>query len=292
MFRIGDVSIRRIEESLGHGFAPEMLFPDADPALFRQQGPATAANFYDAAADRLMSSIHTWLVRTPRHVILIDTCAGNHKHRPMMARFHGLETPFLERLKAEGVTPAQVDLVICTHLHVDHVGWNTRLQEGRWVPTFPNARYVISRREVEFWSAQARAAQSDADLTALIHFDSVQPILDSGQTELIEDGFALEDNFLLRHAPGHTPGQMIARLDRHGERAIFSGDVMHHPIQIGNPHVNSCFCDDAEAARTTRRRVLEECAESGALLLPAHFGRPHGIYVSANATGFGFRLPH
>jgi glyoxylase-like metal-dependent hydrolase (beta-lactamase superfamily II) len=292
MFRVGDVEIRRVEESLGHGFAPSFLLPEAPAELFRQDSPATAPNFYDRAADRLISSIHTWVVRASGKVILIDTCGGNHKHRPGMPRFDQLDTPFLDRLKEAGVTPEQVDIVVCTHLHVDHVGWNTRLVDGKWLPTFPNAKYVIGRREVEFWSGAVKTAQAEEDILSLIFLDSVRPIIDSRQIELVEEGFALDRNFDLEAAPGHTPGQMIGRLERNGERAIFSGDVMHHPIQVENPLVNSCFCDHAADARATRRRILETCVETGALLLPAHFGKPHGIYVSAKGDGFGLRLPN
>ncbi len=290
MFRIGHVDIARIEESLGHGFAPDFLFPTAEKDLFAGSAAALGPNFFDAGAGRLMSSIHTWLVRTGRHVILIDTCAGNHKHRPMLPRFHKLDTPFLDRLRAAGVAPEQVDYVICTHVHVDHVGWNTRLVDGRWVPAFPNAKYIIARREIDFWTAQAAAAAPD-DLVAILYNDSIRPILDSGQAELVEGDHPLGDEIMLTPAPGHTPGQVIAHLRAGGRRAVFSGDVMHHPIQIGNPHVNSCFCENHDEARATRLRLLESCSETGALLLPAHFGRPHGVHIEARPGGFAFRLP-
>ena len=180
---------------------------------------------FDETQNRFIASVHTWVLKTPRHVMLIDSCGGNHKDRPALPRFHQQNLPFLARLAEAGVTPDEVDFVCCTHLHADHCGWNTELRGGRWVPTFPNARYIFSKAEQDHWTGPAGQSGFDAGVYA----DSVLPVIEHGQAEII-DGDGLLANGLAVHAtPGHSPGHVVFELADGGEKGLFSGDIMHQP---------------------------------------------------------------
>ncbi len=283
--RVGDIEIGRVEESLGPGFDPAFLFPDWDPEVLRTHAGWLVPNYFDVASGKLMSSVHTWVVRTPRHLVLIDTCTGNHKARPAFPRFHMLETAYLARLQAAGVRPEDVDFVLCTHLHVDHVGWNTRLQDGRWVPTFPNAKYVFSAVEHAHWDPSSRP-DANSGVNENVYQDSVLPVVEAGRA-MLADGVTEVDHWLrIEPAPGHTPGHVAVHASSRGEESLFTGDAMHHPLQLTRPEWNSRFCELPDAARATRRRLLEHCCERHALLMPAHFGRPHFGYVEADGDAF------
>ena len=288
--RIGDIEVTRIEERHGPGFAPQQLLRDWDPALLDEHADWLSPNYFDLATGRFMSSIHSWLIRTKHHTILIDTCVGNHKHRPHFERFHMLDTPYLDRLRAAGVTPEEIDYVMCTHLHVDHVGWNTRMVDGRWVPTFPNAKYVFSRVEREYWDPAVNKALPPVN--AGVFEDSVLPVIASGQAQLVEMTDRLGDNLLVEPAPGHAPGHVVFRLLDQGQEGVFVGDVMHHPLQIYRPEMSSQFCTDPAQAEASRRRVLEHCADCAARVFPAHFGAPHVGWVRRKGTGFRFEFDH
>ncbi len=285
MRRIGDVEVTRIEE-LNLRELP-ILFAEWRKEMAGDYKDWLSPDFYIPDADTFLVSIHTWLLRTPRHTILIDTCGGNAKERPASPRFHRLDIPYLERLAAAGVTPGDVDYVICTHTHVDHVGWNTRLLDGRWVPTFPKATYILSRIECE-----ARDPRRDPSKPptpgGLIFLDSVLPVIEAGQARLVEGEERILDGIELVPTRGHSPGQMAVRVRSQGEEGMFIGDVMHHPLQVYNPSWNSRYCEDPEAARRTRMRVLEHCAEHASLVLPAHFAGPHCGKVVRRGERFAF----
>jgi glyoxylase-like metal-dependent hydrolase (beta-lactamase superfamily II) len=286
---IGDVRVRRIEEMLGPAAPAQDFFREFSENEFAPHVHWLAPRFYEPESGKLVQSIHSWLLRTAHHVVLIDACSGNHKPRPGMARYDMLETPYLDRLKAAGVAPEEVDIVMCTHLHVDHVGWNTRLEDGRWVPTFPNARYVMSRLEHDFWSERARQA---ATMQALknVYNDSVLPIVESGRALMFDDTYALDDSLTVIQAPGHTPGQVRVDLRSREQNAVFCADVLHNPVQVPLWHWNTIFCEDPEQAKRTRHDVLAQCADTGALLLPAHFGTPHVARIARQNDGFEVKL--
>jgi glyoxylase-like metal-dependent hydrolase (beta-lactamase superfamily II) len=288
--RIGSVTVTRVEERAGPGFPPKVLLPDWDPEVLKEHGAWMVPNYYDPASEKFISSIHTWVIRTRHHTILIDTCVGNHKNRPGCDRFHMLDTPYLDRLRAAGVAPEQVDYVMCTHLHVDHVGWNTRLENGNWVPTFPNAKYVFSQVEMDYWDPAKNKALPAA--TAAIFEDSVAPVIASGQAQPVAMTDQLGDNLLIEPAPGHAPGHVVFRLQDQGEEGVFTGDVMHHPIQVYRPEWSSAFDTDPREAERSRRRVLEHCADCAARVFPAHFGTPHTGRVRRKAEGFRFEFDH
>jgi len=215
--------------------------------------------------------------------MLVDTCCGNDKARSL-ASVSQLQTPYLENLERSGLRPEDIHLVMCTHLHFDHVGWNTRLRNGRWVPTFPNARYLFGRKDLEFFSTQRHEATHREAFE-----DSVAPILDAGKAEIVEVGARVHreigDGVWLEDASGHSPGNLCVIAECGAERAIFSGDCFHHPIQLVRPDAAFFADENPSKASATRQRLLDQYADSGAVFFPAHFtstsaGRverhPHG----------------
>jgi glyoxylase-like metal-dependent hydrolase (beta-lactamase superfamily II) len=224
------------------------------------------------------------VVRTPRSVILVDTCTGNHKHRPSMPGMHMLDTPYLARLAAAGVAPEDVDFVVSTHLHIDHVGFNTTLRDGRWVPTFPHATYLINQTEFDFWNP-TNSANARLGFNAGVFADSVAPCFEAEQVRLWRGDHDLDGVVHLVEAPGHTPGNAAAWLHSNGAWALFSGDTMHSPLQILEPSWSSAFdCDGAQAERS-RRALLDVCAERDAVLLAAHFPAPHAFTLARRGHG-------
>ena len=289
MRTVGDVRVSRVIEMEGPSFAIDDLFPDADgesvAAALAAEGDWLLPRFIDPESRFLIMSLHSFVIRTARHVILVDTCVGNDKERPGRDAWHRRDGPFLDRLAEAGVRPEDVDVVLCTHLHVDHVGWNTRLVDGRWVPTFPNARYIFARREYAFWEAKAAAAPAGT-VNVGSYDDSVLPVVVAGQAIFVDDDHEIEDGLWLEPAPGHTPGNIILNLVSGGTRAAFTGDVMHHPLQLVRPDWSSRFCEDPGQSRATRRALIERFAESGTLILPAHFPTPTVGHIEPTASGF------
>lgn len=288
-FKVGAHHVTRIEEMLTPGFTPDFLLPDFDSSIFDEHPVLSGSRFWDEASGKVMSSMHSWLIRDDKHTILIDTGCGNDKSRalPLFLRFHHLRLPYLDRLLEAGVRPQDVTLVICTHLHVDHVGWNTTLQDGKWVPTFPNARYVFSKREFEHWQSPTGGALVMPENMAVIA-DSVMPVIEAGLVDFIDSGSKIIDGLFFEDAIGHTAGHGMLKLESGLDAAVFPGDSLHQPMQVFRPDWNSRFCELPDAARLTRRSILDYCSERNALLLPAHFGAPHGGYVKRSASGYGF----
>lgn len=255
------------------------LLPDADPETLQGidwLGPDTLSNGI------LHLKIRSWLLRLNGRVILIDTCVGAHKERPDWQDWHRRDgASWLAALAAEGLRPQDVDIVMCTHLHADHVGWNTQLLDGRWVPTFPNARYICARTEYDFCAQMA--ARSDDKHGSFA--DSVLPVMEAGKMDLVDDGWELAQGLDLHAAPGHSPGHMCVHA-RHGRGATFAGDAIHSPVQLARPELSSAFCSDPDMARTTRRQLLEDIAESDRLLIPAHFPDPGWINIDRDGDAY------
>jgi glyoxylase-like metal-dependent hydrolase (beta-lactamase superfamily II) len=282
---VGEATLFRVEEMVDTSFTGRGFFPAFDPEVLRPHLDWLVPRYYIAERDALVFSMHSWVVKTGRHTVVIDTCVGNDKDRMPRAHWHALQTPFLDRLRASGTAPEDVDYVMCTHMHADHVGWNTRLVDGRWVPTFPKARYLFSRIEYEHWMAHP---DPNPIRRNAIH-DSVLPIVEAGRADMIEDGHEVDGAFTVELAPGHTPGNIHIRLASRGAEAMFGGDVIHHPIQVYRPDWSTVACLDPAASAVSRRRLLETCSERGALLLPAHFPAPYGARVRAAGDGFALR---
>jgi len=285
-YRIGGFEVARVVELEEPVFPAAEFFPDFDPEVVRRHAALLGSGLIEPGTGKLVLCFQSFVVKTGRHTILIDACAGNDKERPARPRFHRLKTPFLHELARAGVTPDGVDYVMCTHLHWDHVGWNTRLADGRWVPTFPKARYVMARREVAYWEEVHRAGEESPHRAAFA--DSIKPILEAGQAELVEDGFALEDGVWLEPAPGHTPGNVVIHARSGGERGVFMGDVVHHPLQLLKPEWSTRACSDPALSRTTRQRLIAEHAENRSLVLPAHFPSPTAGRIVPDGSAYWF----
>ena len=282
---IGDVRVTRIEEQMGPGFPAKDFFPEFEADTFAAETKWLAPNYYQPESGRLMTSIHSWLLRTGKHTILVDACSGNHKPRPGMPRFDMLNTKYLDRLREAGVQPEEIDFVMCTHLHVDHVGWNTRLENGKWVPTFKNAKYVFSRTDYDHY-LKVDTDPKTAPANAGSFRDSVLPVVEAGLSQLVDGAAQLDENLKVEPAPGHTPGTIAIKFESRGEKALFCGDILHHALQVYHPEWNSFACAEAVGARKSRREALEHCAGSGARLMPCHFGAPFTCHIDHKASGF------
>jgi glyoxylase-like metal-dependent hydrolase (beta-lactamase superfamily II) len=289
-FELGGVSVARVEEVLEQGFDPNFLLPGFDAALLDEHPQLAGPNFFHAGSGKVMSSIQSWLIRLQGKTILVDTCSGNGKARalPLFRRFHMLDFPYLDNLAAAGVRPEDVDFVFNTHLHIDHVGWNTRRDGERWVPTFPNARYLFGRAEYDHWR-EGGAGRARLPENVDVIRDSVDPVIEAGLVDFVDPGDEILPGLKVVAAPGHTETQLNLVYEKDGESFVCSADVLHQPIQVYAPELNSCFCEDQEAARATRLRLLEHCAETGALLLPSHFGPPHAGFIGRRDGGYTFK---
>ncbi len=293
--RIGDVTVTRIDELALGAFTPEMLYPDAEADLVERHGGALGAGSIDRTGGRLNQSIHSWLVRTPHHTILIDTATGNGKPRPYAPVLDNLDEPYIARLAAAGVSPDDVDYVLITHLHADHVGWNTTRDGDSWRPTFTKARYVFSAAELRYNEdlAAGKPAAEDAARTPYpdVYQDSVRPIVEAGLAQPIRiDGDDFLDGLSFVPTPGHSIDHASIRLRSRGEEALFAGDVMHHPLQVYAPDLNSCFCEYLDAARRSRRLVLEEAAERNTLVFSSHFAETGAGRITRRGERFDWRF--
>ncbi len=286
--RIGDFEVHRLTEFEGPFIAPEIFFPDFDADVLRAHPDMAGPRLIDPATGKLVFSFHCFIVKTGRHTILIDSCLGNDKERPTRPQFHRLRTPFLTDLANAGVSVEDVDYVMCTHLHWDHVGWNTRLENGRWVPTFPNARYVMARREFDHWQGVHQQGEDTPHRRAFE--DSVLPVVRTGQSVLVDDDYAFEDGLWFESAPGHTPGNVVIHARSRDDGAVFLGDVLHHQLQLAKPEWSTVACSDRELSRKTRTRLVEEYAERGTRLLPAHFPAPTVGRIVRHGSAYRYRF--
>jgi glyoxylase-like metal-dependent hydrolase (beta-lactamase superfamily II) len=284
-FKIGDATVTRIEETYEPNFDAKVFFADWDPEIVAPHLSWMVPNHFDPQTGMLKLSVHSWLITIGGRTILIDTCVGNHKPRPTRLKWHMMETRYLDRLAAAGVKPEQVDMVMCTHLHVDHVGWNTRLDNGRWVPTFPNAKYVFSQEDYDYYGTLDRDPEKGPANHGAFR-DSVVPVVEAGLAQIVSGAHTLDEHFSIDPAPGHSPGHVIFKLASQNSEALFVGDVLHHVLQLYYPQWNSFACVHAENARKSRRKVLEYCAGSGALLAPVHFGDPFVCHVEQHGEAF------
>ncbi|MBB6144161.1 glyoxylase-like metal-dependent hydrolase (beta-lactamase superfamily II) [Silvibacterium bohemicum] len=285
---IGELQIDRVAE-YALPFPPQDFFVGLSKDALNSEAGSLGPDYFDKTSGMVLLSSHSWVIRTKHHNVLIDTCVGNHKKR-LIPAFNQIETPYLERLAAVSLSPDDIDFVICTHLHFDHIGWNTKLENGRWVPTFSKARYLFGSRE--FDNTQSLAFSPEPHGEDVIYKDSILPVAESGQMVLVEDGYALDDNLVMEAAPGHTPGHMVVRAKAHGKTVLFVGDLIYHPIQTRYPEVNTIFCADPQLAVATRRRYLGECADNGHLLAAAHLGAPHYGRISRDGDAFRFHPGH
>jgi glyoxylase-like metal-dependent hydrolase (beta-lactamase superfamily II) len=285
--RLGDITIARIVEREEPAFTVSGLLPDATPETLAPYRHWLEPKALDPATGLLILPIQSYVVRTRHHNILIDGCMGEDKTCRWQLAWHQLkDLRFLSDLAALGLAPEDIDFVMCTHLHGDHVGWNTRLVNGRWVPTFPNARYVISRRELAHWEEYNKTASAEAYEECID--ESVLPVVAAGQALLVNEDHALDDEVWLEPLPGHTPGHFGVRLRSHGAEAIMIGDLMHSPVQCAEPDWRGGSDADPALGRQVRRRFLESHAETDHLVLTAHFPSPSIGHIRRHASAFRF----
>jgi glyoxylase-like metal-dependent hydrolase (beta-lactamase superfamily II) len=287
---LGDVTITRVMEYFGSvEMSPQTFFPDSPDGAWQRNEHWLAPDFVDPQTNVCVSAIQTWLLRSEGKTILIDTGVGNHKERPYSPVWSHLNTDFLGNLARAGVRPEDVDLVVNSHLHVDHVGWNTYLDDRTWVATFPNATYLMPRADFDFWNPanghQPRLGRGNQN----VFEDSVAPVHQAGQTLLWDNSFRIDKNLKLDLAPGHTPGSSVVTLESGSDRALFVGDLLHNPLQIVEPDTNSCFCENPAEAKATRRRLLGRAADTNALVLPAHLGGHGGAEVVRDGSRFAIK---
>ncbi|MGH7899450.1 MAG: MBL fold metallo-hydrolase [Candidatus Binatia bacterium] len=278
-WRIGDVTITRIVESES-AWDGTFVLPDATPAnVLRHRW--LQKNF--ATGDgKVNMAIHALIIESGDLKIVVDTCVGNDKDRKMVPHWNQLQGPFLNDLAAAGYPREAVNRVICTHLHVDHVGWNTMKVNGSWVPTFPNARYLLSKTEWEHWSKFPQADFRDPVE------DSVRPVIDAGLVDFVEPTHRVSEEVWLESTPGHTPGHASVRISSRGEDAVITGDLMHHPIQCSMPEWPSAFDSDADLARKTRREFLERYGDRPVLVFGTHFATPTAGHIVRDGDAWRF----
>lgn len=261
--KIGDVEIWRILDWHGLFLSPETLFPNA-PEDVAEVIETLAPGSVDPASGQLILPIQGFLLKLPGTTILIDACVGNHKtaeFTPWGGRDDGR---FVAGLTAAGVTPADIDVVFCTHLHIDHVGWNTRLENGQWVPTFPNARYLFPKDDADHYAANPNESYAD----------SVLPVIEAGQAEFVDGAHEIATGVTLVPTPGHTPGHSSVLIERGDARGLITGDAIHSTAQCQHPEWHFKFDADPVLAETSRRALLELAVERGPDVLGSHFTLP------------------
>lgn len=285
-FSFGDISVTRIVEMEMPMLGATEFFPDWDPRAVEPHSEWMIPRHFDPFSGNVVINIQAFLIRTPHHTILVDTCVGNHKPRNRQM-FDDAVFPWMDNFLAAGVTPEDIDFVLCTHMHVDHVGWNTKLEDGRWVPTFPNAKYIFSRKELDFWMEQS--AQDNMTRTGDYVADSVIPILDAKRELVVDMDHQIDDGLVLLPLPGHTPGMVGLHVDSGGQQGILCGDMMHHMIQCHIPEWSTIACADQQAARETRVAFLDRYADTDVVILPSHFPNPTAGHVVPKGDAFAFR---
>jgi glyoxylase-like metal-dependent hydrolase (beta-lactamase superfamily II) len=261
-WQVGKVRITRVQELE----APGMRFIVPQATIENLAEIAWLTPFLADNGDAV-GSVHALLIEVDDRRIIVDTCIGNDKERRIPTWSHR-QGPFLEQLTAAGYAPERIDTVICTHLHTDHVGWNTRLVNSKWVPTFPQARYIVARPEWAHWSA------SDDPWSQMVMADSVRPIFDAGMADLVETDHQVHDAIRFEPTPGHTPGHVSVRIRSQGEEAVITGDLVHHPCQFARPDWGSSADADAEQADRTRKAFMARYADTPTLIIGTHFAGP------------------
>ncbi|MGQ0651684.1 MAG: MBL fold metallo-hydrolase [Betaproteobacteria bacterium] len=281
-FQVGGARVERVVESEMPLLDPLEIYPAATPAHLASQMHWLAPRFYDPATRLLVIPIQGFVVHAGGRVIVVDTCVGDCKRRNRSQ----FDNQSLNWAGALGVRAEDVDFVVCTHFHVDHVGWNTRLEDGRWVPTFPNARYLFTREEWDYWRGPAGAAamQRTGDYMA----DSLLPIAEAGLADFVPMDHAIAPEVKLLPAAGHTPGCVCVDVRSGGERLVLAGDLLHSPLQCVYPHWSTRFCVDPEGSARTRMRLLGEWADSRTTLVPTHFPSPSAGIVERTRDAFFF----
>lgn len=283
--RIGDITIHRIVEFDTPIFDVMSFFPTLTKELLDENRHWLEPRFVDPASQKLVLCIQSYLVRTPHHTILIDSCIGNHKARPARPQWHMMAADRYEKnFAALGLTVNDIDFVMCTHLHTDHVGWNTRLENGRWVPTFPKAKYLFADHELEHWTRRYKENPEACPHVG----DSVLPIVEAKRHELVKSDHAFNDHVHLIPTPGHTIDHFSVQLRASGQEAVITGDMVHSPLQARYPELGMMADYDSKQAGETRRKLFGRVCDTPTLLCTAHFPEPSMGRITRWGDGFRF----
>jgi glyoxylase-like metal-dependent hydrolase (beta-lactamase superfamily II) len=286
---VGDIKITGVIEYSGPTHDPAFLYPAVDKAerdaVLKANAAWLAPNHYAPGIDRLIVTIQLWVVKAGGNTILIDTGVGNRKPRAAAARMDRLNTLVMPWLESIGAGPNEVTHVVMTHLHTDHVGWNTVEQDGKWVPTFPKARYLFPKDEYDYWKAEF---DKDKGTNQGSFEDSVVPVVEAGMADFMDGKNEVAGCLTPEPVPGHAPGMLSFRIRSRGEEGIFTADVMHNVIQIARPDWNDRYCLWPDKALESRAAVLRRAAERNALIMPMHLGAPYCGYVRRQGEGFAF----
>jgi glyoxylase-like metal-dependent hydrolase (beta-lactamase superfamily II) len=285
VFSVGQATIARVEETYGPTYRATDIFPELTEKIIAEHRHWLAPSHYDATRGFIKLSVHSWLLQIGGQKILIDSCCGNNKTKPGRPFWNMLDLPYLDRLAAAGAHPHEIDLVMCTHLHHDHVGWNTQLKDGRWVPTFPKARYVFSKPDFDYFLKQDTDPKGGPAEMGTFR-ECVLPVVEAGRADLVTGPHRLNEHLEILPAPGHSPGHFVFNLESQGQRATFIGDVFHHLLQVYYPDWNFPKNSDVDQARGSRRKVLDQCASTGALTFPGHVGAPFAGHIDRAGTGY------
>jgi glyoxylase-like metal-dependent hydrolase (beta-lactamase superfamily II) len=284
-FTAGDLTIHRVIEQEGSFFPALELFPQMPPELLDENRAWLRAAGALDDNDTLIFSFQSYIVKTPHHTILIDSCIGNHKPRPTRPNWDmKTDDTYMKAFAAAGFSVNDIDFVMCTHLHVDHVGWNTKLENGRWVPTFPKARYVFAKGEYDYWTEQNAKAEVPP------FADSVLPIIAAKQADIVGHDFSIGDHARILPTPGHTPGHVAFTFGKKQDDAVFFGDLMHSPLQTLHPELSPKFDVDPDQAAVTRRSFLERYCDTGTLCCAAHFPSPSAGRIKRKGSGFSCEM--
>ncbi|HIG59733.1 MAG TPA: MBL fold metallo-hydrolase [Gammaproteobacteria bacterium] len=276
-WQIGNIKITRVVEMQVAG-GTRFILPQATPETIlpmRWLQPHFAND-----KGQLIMSIHALVIETPDRKMIVDTCIGNDKKRSI-ANWSNLQLPFLEDLQKAGYDRFDIDTVMCTHLHVDHVGWNTMLVDGEWIPTFPNAEYLMGKKEYEYWHNTEPDQLNDGLLE-----DSVKPVFDAGLVKLVPMDFEVCEGIYLEATPGHTPGHVSIHIESQDQHALITGDSIHHPCQIEKVQWSSSADYDQVASKQTRESLLAKYGDSNVLIIGTHFATPTAGYLRKEGSTY------
>jgi len=278
---IGGISVGGVLEWQGIYRDPLEMYPDATREAVDSHRGWLEPHSIDPQTGNIIMAFRSYLVRTERLTILIDSCVGEDKDRPLRPGWHHQKWPWMDNLRTQGVSPEEIDIVMCTHLHTDHVGWNTQLIDGRWVPTFPNAKYLFHEIEYDYWEKEHLTQEWARDS----FIDSVLPVVEAGQATMVAGDHEIDTGLWLEHTPGHTPGAVCLHVEHGGAHGVFCGDLMHHPLQVPEAQWSSIFCEDPDLSRRTRTAFVEKHAETDTMVLPAHFAGAGGGHIVGGGPG-------
>jgi glyoxylase-like metal-dependent hydrolase (beta-lactamase superfamily II) len=284
-FSVGDLTIHRVIEQETKFLQAQDMLPDLTPDMLAEnRGWMKQVGALDDT-DTLILCFQSYIVQTPHHTVLIDSCIGNDKPRPGRPHWNmKTDDSYMRALAASGFSVADIDFVMCTHLHVDHVGWNTRLENGRWVPTFPNARYVFAKSEYDYWVDMNKKTEVPPFV------DSVLPVVEAKKADIVAHDFALGDHARILPTPGHTPGHVAFAFGRGKDDVVFAGDLMHTPLQTRYPELSPKFDVDPKLAGATRRNFLQRYCDTDTLCCTAHFPSPSAGKIRPWGNGFSCEM--